>query len=140
MRLGLLLRLTLKENTRRALLMLDKMGVPLGDGRAPADKGRRIASQRAETTSCTSGFCISTITTGTIYVYNTFERARSKLDAYVLEWWNSTRGRIASEHIDPTPGDPATMTQEQRIETFFEYWQSKGIVESYEIEEYEVRE
>jgi hypothetical protein len=54
-----------------------------------------------------------------------------------MEWWPSTRGAIACEVLPPTPGDPATMTREQRIDTFFEYWEDKRR-EFYEIECYEV--
>lgn len=72
-----------------------------------------------------------------MYPCCTEERAWQRLDEYVCEWWSTTRGRIASEVVDPTPGDPKAMTQEQRIETFYDYWLDKR-VEEWEIEQYEV--
>jgi hypothetical protein len=75
-----------------------------------------------------------------VYPCATEERAWQRLDDYVQEWWSSTRGKIASDVVDPTPGDPTTMTQAQRIETFYDYWQDKGVVEQWEIEDYEVLE
>ena len=74
-----------------------------------------------------------------VYPCASDERAWQRLDDYVQEWWSSTRGRIASEVVPATPGDPTTMTQQERIETFYNYWQGKR-VEDWEIEEYEVLE
>jgi hypothetical protein len=75
-----------------------------------------------------------------VYPCSTLERALECLDRYVLEWWSSTRGRIASEYMDPTPGDPHSMTRDQRIEVFYDYWQDKGVREFHEIDDYEVLE
>ena len=50
-----------------------------------------------------------------VYPCASYKRALDRLDQYVLEWWGSTRGRIASEVAPATPGDPATMTQDERI-------------------------
>ena len=72
-----------------------------------------------------------------VYPCATYERAWERLDQYVLEWWGSARGKIASERVAPTPGNPASMTRDQRIETFFNYWEDKRR-EFYEIETYEV--
>jgi hypothetical protein len=74
-----------------------------------------------------------------IYPCASDERAWQRLDEYVSEWWDDTRGRIASERVDPTAGDLASMTRQERIETYFDYWSSEQI-ECWEIEEYEVLE
>ncbi len=70
-----------------------------------------------------------------VYPCANYERAWEKLDAYVQEFWNSSGGRIPPD--PPTPGDPKTMTQEQRIQTFYDYWQEKR-VEYWEIEKYDI--
>ena len=72
-----------------------------------------------------------------MYPCATYERGWERLDQYVLEWWGSARGKIASERVAPTPGNPTSMTRDQRIETFFNYWEDKRR-EFYEIETYEV--
>ena len=52
-----------------------------------------------------------------VYPCASYKRALDRLDQYVLEWWGGTGGRIASEVAPATPGDPATMTQDERIRT-----------------------
>jgi hypothetical protein len=74
-----------------------------------------------------------------LYPCTSFERAEQRLDQYVQKWWHSTRGQIASEYVDPTPGDPSSMTRERRIETFYNYWEGKRH-EFWKIEKYEVLE
>jgi hypothetical protein len=70
-----------------------------------------------------------------VYPCSSYERAWARLDQYVQEFWNSSGGHIPPD--PPTPGDPKTIPQEQRIAMFYDHWQSKR-VESWEIEEYEV--
>ena len=75
-----------------------------------------------------------------VYPCASYKRALDRLDQYVLEWWGSTRGRIASEVAPATPGDPATMTQDERInDAFFDYWGDKRR-EFYEIKDWELLE
>jgi hypothetical protein len=74
-----------------------------------------------------------------VYAAATYDRAYSRLDEYVLEWWHSTRGAIATEHMEPPPGDPTSMTPEERIDAFFDYHAEQGKrIERWEIEEYDV--
>ena len=72
-----------------------------------------------------------------VYPCASYETAWERLDEYVQEFWNSSGGHIPPDA--PTPGDPKAMTQQERIQTFYDYWRGKR-VEEWEIEEYEVLE
>jgi hypothetical protein len=70
-----------------------------------------------------------------VYAASSFHVAYDRLDEYVMEWWSSTRGSIASERMDPPPGDPASMTPE----AFFDYHAEQGKrIEQWELNEYDV--
>ena len=60
-----------------------------------------------------------------VYACATLERARARLDEYVQKEWSTT------------PGDPESMTRDQRIATYFDCWEES---KEYEISEYEVLE
>jgi hypothetical protein len=67
-----------------------------------------------------------------LFPCSSYERAWKRLDEYVQDFWSSSGGHIPPD--PPTPGDPASMTAEARIETFFRFWEDKRH-EQYEIEE-----
>jgi len=74
-----------------------------------------------------------------IYPCESHEAALQLLDEYVTDWWGSTRGKIVSELVEATPGDPKRMSREECIKAYYEYWQDRRR-ETYEIAKHHVAE